>query len=302
VQAGGHAPRRPHQPRPQRARADTHQETLGGRPGLGDGVLAPVAAHLRVDALGRAAQRQLAQGDQVAFAEEVVRRALGLLRDIDLALFKALEQVVGRQVDQLDLVGLLDDPVRHGFAHQHAGDLGHHIVQALDMLDVDGGVDVDASIQQLLDVLPALGVARTRRIGVRQLVHQDQRRPAGQGGVEVELLQGGAAILDLPPRQERHHAAQGGHAEQGLGFYPAVGLDKADQKVDALGTLLESRLKHGVGFANASGCTKEDFELAALAARLVGLHTGQQLVGIRTLFHTYALSAPRRACPALAGL
>ncbi len=47
--------------------------------------------------------------------------------------------------------------------------------------------DVDAGVEQFLDVLPALGVARAGRVGVRQLVDQDQRRLARQRGVEVEL-------------------------------------------------------------------------------------------------------------------
>jgi hypothetical protein len=46
---------------------------------------AHVAAHLRVDPLGRAAQRQLAQGREVAGLEEVLDRARGLLGDVDLA-------------------------------------------------------------------------------------------------------------------------------------------------------------------------------------------------------------------------
>ena len=57
----------------------------------------PVFAHLRVDALGRVAQRQLAQRDQVALLEEVLDRALRLRRHVDLAFAQALEQVVGRQ-------------------------------------------------------------------------------------------------------------------------------------------------------------------------------------------------------------
>jgi len=121
--------------------------------------IAPIALHLRVDAVGSAPQRQLAQRDQVAFVEEVLYRALGLLRQIHLALLEPLQQVIRRQVDQLDLVGLLDDPIRHRLAHDHAGDLCHHVVQALDMLDVDGGVDIDAGVEQLFDILPALGVA-----------------------------------------------------------------------------------------------------------------------------------------------
>ena len=92
---------------------------------------------LLVDALGGAPQGKLAQGGQIARREEVLQRPLGLLRDIDLALLQALDQVVGREVDQLDRVGAVEDRVRHRLAHAHMGDLRDDVVQALDVLDVD---------------------------------------------------------------------------------------------------------------------------------------------------------------------
>src|SRR5262249_35110525 len=73
--------------------------------------------------------------------------------------------------------------------------------------------------------------------------------------------------------------------EQPLRFDPAVSLDIADQDIDAFGALVKRSLKHGVGFAYTSGGTKEDFEFATGALDLLGLDAGQQLVGIRALFH-----------------
>ena len=58
-------------------------------------------------------------------------------------------------------------------AHDDARDGGHHVVQALDVLDVDRGVDVYAGAQELLDILIALFMAAPRRIGVRELVDED---------------------------------------------------------------------------------------------------------------------------------
>ena len=74
----------------------------------------------------------------------MLQRALGLLGDIDLALLQPLDQVVGREVDQFDGVGAVEHLVRHGLAHPHMRDLRDHVVEAFDVLDVDGGVDVDA--------------------------------------------------------------------------------------------------------------------------------------------------------------
>ena len=72
-----------------RVLADADEDPLAGRPGAGDGVRLHVGEELVVDALGRAAQRQLAQRGQVAGREVVLERALGGLRDVDLALAAA---------------------------------------------------------------------------------------------------------------------------------------------------------------------------------------------------------------------
>ena len=116
--------------------ADDHP--LARRPGTGDGMFAHVAAHLLVDAQRGAPERQFAQRRQVAGREIVAERTLRLIADIDLALGQAGDQVGRRQVDQLDLVGGIDDMVRHRLAHADARDAGDHVVQALDMLDVQG--------------------------------------------------------------------------------------------------------------------------------------------------------------------
>ena len=76
----------------------------------------------------------------------MLERPLGLLGDVDLALLQTLDQIVGRQVDQLDGVGAIEDGVGHGLAHAHVRDLRDHVVQALDVLDVDRRVDVDAGV------------------------------------------------------------------------------------------------------------------------------------------------------------
>ena len=55
---------------------DADQDALARRPWAGDGVGLHVGQHLVVDPLRGAAQRQLAQGGQIAFGEIVVERAL----------------------------------------------------------------------------------------------------------------------------------------------------------------------------------------------------------------------------------
>ena len=79
---------------------------------------------------------------------------------------------------EFDRRGLIEDRVGHGFAHAHARDLRDHIVEALDVLDVERGIDVDAVVQQLFHVEIALGMAASRRIRVGELIDQCDLRMA----------------------------------------------------------------------------------------------------------------------------
>src|SRR5262249_35397977 len=134
--------------------------------------------HLPVDMLGRLPERELAQGCQVARLEVAPERALGLLGDVDLAFPQALEELLRREIDELHLVRAVEDPVWDRLAHPDTGDLRDDVVQALEVLDVHGRVDVDARIEQLLDVLEPLVMAAAGRVRVRELVDDDERGTA----------------------------------------------------------------------------------------------------------------------------
>ena len=56
--------------------------------------------------------------------------------------------------------------------------------------------DVDPGVEQVFDVLVALGVARARGVGVGELVDQADGRPACQDRVDVHLAERDAAVLD----------------------------------------------------------------------------------------------------------
>ena len=133
------------------------------------------------------------------------------------------EQIVGRQVDELDLVGFVEHMVGQGLLLPHSGDLRDEVVQAFEVLDIDRRPDVDARLEQLLDVLPALRMTRSGlaadEIRVRELVDEQNRRSARERGVEIELAAYDPAILrsrasgsppDLPSaaRSRRGRAAR----------------------------------------------------------------------------------------------
>ena len=71
---------------------------------------------------------------------------------IDLAFVATGAQILGGQIDQLDVASKIDDRIRHGLADPDFGDPGDDVVQAFDMLDVEGRIDVDPGAEQLLEV------------------------------------------------------------------------------------------------------------------------------------------------------
>ena len=274
-ETGRHPPRGTDDPGGQRARADADQDPLGHRPDARNGVVAAVDLHLGVHPGRGRPERQLAEGDQVALAEEALDGFPRLLRHVHLPVSQPLDQLVGRQIDQLDLVGRLDHRVRDRLPRRHAGHARDDVVQALEVLHVQRRVDVDAGGEQLGHVLPALGVARAGGVRVGQLVDQNQGRATGEGGVEIELAQAGAAVLDGPRRQSFEAR------EECLRLRPAVRLDPTNHHVDAGRGAGVGGFQHGVRLSDAGGGAKENLQLAARLALLVGPDALQQLIGIR---------------------
>ena len=232
-------------------------------------MLAHMRQQLLVDALGGSPQRQLAQRRQIAGREEMADRALGLLRHVDLALVEALDQILGGEVDDLDIVGLIENAIGHGFAHADPGDPGDDVVEALDMLDVQRREYIDPGGDQLLDIEISLRVAAAGGVGVGKLVDQDELRAALQDRVDIHLGQQVAFVFDLLPR-DRLEAV-----EQGLGLAPAMRLDDADDDIDPLTPLGLRRQQHLIGLADP-GCCAEKY-LQPAAALMLG--RGQQRLG-----------------------
>ena len=251
--------------------ADANQHPLARGPRAADGMRLHVGQHLLVDALGGAPERQFAQRGQIAGLKIMADGARGLFGDIDLAFLETLNQVVGRKIDDLDIVGPVEHAVGHGLAHADAGDLRHHVVEAFDVLDVERGEDVDARDQQFLNVEIALRVTRAGSIGVREFVDQHQFWPARQDGVEIHFLDATAFVVDGAPL----HGLEAG--QQRLGFLAAVGLDDADDEIDAFAALGLRRLKHFIGLADPRRGAEENLQPAA--AFLLGL--SQQRLGRR---------------------
>ena len=97
--------------------------------------------------------------------------AFGLAGNIHFAFMQALAQIVRRQVNQYDFIGRIKKRIGDGFPHLDTGYAAHYVVQAFQMLNVDGSENINASFQQFFDILPAFGMTGTWRITVRQFVH-----------------------------------------------------------------------------------------------------------------------------------
>jgi len=81
---------------------------------------------------------------------------------------------------------LLDDGVGHRLVHGDAGDLAHRVGAALQVLDVDCRVYVDAGVEQFQNILVAFGMARARRVAVCQFVNQRQlRAPSSRASMSI---------------------------------------------------------------------------------------------------------------------
>ena len=194
----------------------------------------------------------------------------------NLALLEPLQQIRRLDVHYLNLVGAVKDPVGQPLRHRNAGDGGHHVIEALQVLHVDGGVDADACPQQLLDILVALAVPAPGGVGVGQLIHQDELGLPRQGPVQIKLPQRDILIGDLlvgellQPVQQRQ------------GFRPDVRLDVPGHHVHAHLLGVVGGLQHGVGLAHARRITEEYLQLSR-PGLLFQLELPQQCVRIRPL-------------------
>src|SRR5262249_38549356 len=133
-----------------------HHHPLARLPRVGDSVGLHVRLEVLLDAIGDPEQSQLAEGGQVPRPEVVAERGVHPLGRVDVAVRHAPAERLGAHVDQLDLVGAPDDVVGNGLALVNAGNPLDDVVQTLEVLDVDGGDDVDAGVEEIVDVLPAL--------------------------------------------------------------------------------------------------------------------------------------------------
>ena len=210
-----------------------------------------------VDGAGDAVEGHFAEGDEVAAAEEVGEGALGAVDGVDVAAAHAGDEGFGGEVGDDDFVGAIEDPVGHGLADGDAGEALDARREAFDVLDVDGGEDVDVGVEEEEDVFVALGVARADDVGVGEFVDEDDLGFALEDGVDVHLVEEGAFVIDLAGGDVFELGGEFG------GAFAAVGFDYADDDVFSALAAANAFREHAEGFADTGSVADEDLEAAA---------------------------------------
>ena len=218
----------------------------------------------------RLSQGQFPQRRKVLLGEEILNGLLRFLRRINHAAFQTMQQRARCHVHHDHFIGFLHHPVGHGLAHADAGHMPHLVVQALDMLHVQAGEDVDSRVQNQHHILPSLGAFRARHVGMRELVDCGHLRLAHEHGVGIHLFEYRAAVLNNLARNE----LQAFRLRDGL-FAP-VRFEIRDHNIAAVFAAEPVRFgQHLICFADAGRVAEEYFELAAMCTHLrPAVHAG----------------------------
>ena len=241
----------------------------------GAGILAFFRA--AVHTVGRAAQSNLPQRHKVLSGEKMVHGAAGLKRTVNFSPVQPGQKVIGFDVHQLHLIGIIEHTVRHAFAHCNACNSGYNVVQAFQMLNIHGGVHINAKRQQFFDILAALSVPAALRVGMGKLVHKKKGRAACDGSVQVKFAQRHVFVFHAQRRQLFQSL------QQGERIRTRVRLDVSGHNVGSRRECRVCGFQHGVGFSHARSIAEEYLQSAAHMRRigLLLLDLMQNPVGVR---------------------
>ena len=124
------------------------------------------------------------------------------------------------------------------------------------MLDVERRPDTDARVKEFLDVLPALGMAAVRCVGVGEFVDDDQLGLARQRPIQIEFLDRASVVFDLMPRQDFEPLDERARLDA------AMSLHEPDDDIDPFVFQAPRVLQHGVGLADPGRSAEEDLQPA----------------------------------------
>ncbi|MNL18889.1 hypothetical protein D3C87_1400590 [compost metagenome] len=97
--------------------------------------------------------------------------------------------------------------------------------------------------------MPAAG-----RIGVGQLIDQNQRRSTGKNGVEIHLVQRLAAIINVPARNDLETL------HKCFGFLAAMRFHDTDNGIDTICEFCPAGHQHFIGLADTGSCAQKNLQ------------------------------------------
>jgi len=136
---------------------------------------------------------------------------------------------------------------------------------------------MNPGLEQLDDILPALGMARPRRVRVRQFIQQDKPRPARQNRIEIHFLEHHSAILHRTSRNRLETLRQRD------GLFASMRFDVTNYNLPPSLQLALRRLEHRIRFSNPGAHAEKYLQLSAPLSGGLGLDGRQQGVGTGTL-------------------
>jgi hypothetical protein len=135
-------------------------QLLGGRPAphrdeqpfaafprTGNPLFLHDVAQIAIDMLGHNPKRHFSQGREIALTKEVLRRGRCPLAEIDFAFCESGSQLFRRQVDEDELVCQVEEGIRDGFPNEYTCDLMDGVAPAFNVLDVNGGENVNPGLE-----------------------------------------------------------------------------------------------------------------------------------------------------------
>ena len=168
------------------------------------------------------------------------------------SLLNSSDEVARRQVNDLDLVRQIKEPIRNGFTYRRPCDLGRSRAEALDVLHIQCRVYIDTRIEQFEDVQISFGISASGDIAVRQLIDDGQVWFSRQNLFDVHLCDEVPFIFN---RFARNDLKVG---KQLLRPLPPVGLYEADNNITAFAPALLRLPQHNKCFTDARRGAKEN--------------------------------------------
>ena len=174
----------------------TYDLRIGGRGGqtyenmfLRRTAALPVGYVLRyfIHSVGTAAQSQLPQSDQCGKIRQAFLRTSAFLSAVRIRLLSAFDQLLRLDIHQLHLIRSVKNAVGNPFSDSDTGNRIHNVIETLDVLHIDSGIDIDAAVQQLLHILIALQMTGACGIFMSQFIDDQQLRFSFNGPVQVEF-------------------------------------------------------------------------------------------------------------------